>query len=245
MKDCTFTIVNNYAVSPNIYCLELSGDTSEIKKPGEFVEIQIPGRFLRRPFSVCEFSENFLAIYYRLTGNGTELMSSMKPGQALNILTGLGNGFDTELSGLNPVLVGGGVGVTPIYMLCRKLISEGKAPKVVLGFNTAEEIFLLDKFKKLDADVTITTVDGSAGIQGYVTDLFKNLEYTYFYACGPEAMYEEMEKIAITSGQYSMERRMGCGYGVCMGCSIETASGFKRVCKDGPVFVREEIYYEH
>lgn len=245
MKDCLFSILDNYSVSSGIYCLKLSGDTAEIKNPGEFVEIQLPGRFLRRPISVCDYSEGSLTVYYRVVGTGTEDLCAMKPGDSLNVLTGLGNGFDTECSGQKPVLVGGGVGVTPLYLLCKKLISEGKKPTVILGFNTSDEVFLIDKFEGLDTDVCLMTADGSAGQKGFTTDALKSLEYSYFYACGPEAMYTEMEKTVKSSGQYSLEKRMGCGFGACMGCSIETANGPKRVCKDGPVFKREEIYYEH
>ena len=242
MKQGFFTITENYALTGSVYRMELSGDTSAITNCGQFVDLRLPEKYLRRPISVCDYSEGKLTLIYKVVGSGTEIMAGLPVGTRLDVLTGLGNGYDTSLSGQNPVLVGGGVGVPPMHNLCKKLIAEGKQPQVVLGFNTAEEIFLAEEFRALGVDVHIATADGSVGTKGFVTDVIKNLEYSYFYSCGPMPMFRAMEKVMTTSGQYSFEERMGCGFGACMGCSIQLKSGYARVCKDGPVFVREEVF---
>ena len=242
MKQGFFTITDNYALTGSVYRMELSGDTSAITNCGQFVDLRLPEKYLRRPISVCDYSEGKLTLIYKVVGSGTEIMASLPVGTKLDVLTGLGNGYDTTVSGQNPVLVGGGVGVPPMYNLCKKLIAEGKAPQVVLGFNTAEEIFLAEEFKALGVEVHIATADGSVGTKGFVTDVIKDLNYSYFYSCGPMPMFRAMEKVMTTSGQYSFEERMGCGFGACMGCSIQLKSGYARVCKDGPVFVREEVF---
>ena len=242
MKQSIFEIRSNVALTDSVYKMVLVGDTSDITNCGQFVNIQLDGLFLRRPISVCDYEGKTLTIVYKVVGKGTEAMSAMVPGQKLDILTGLGNGYDTSCSGDRPVLVGGGVGVPPMYNLCKKLIAEGKQPQVVLGFNTASELFLAEEFMALGADVYIATADGSVGTKGFVTDVLQALDYTYFYSCGPMPMFKAMEKVMTTSGQYSFEERMGCGFGACMGCTIQTANGYKRVCKDGPVFFREEVF---
>ena len=242
MKQGFFTITENYALTGSVYRMELEGDTSAITNCGQFVDLRLPEKYLRRPISVCDYAEGKLTLIYKVVGSGTEIMASLPVGTRLDVLTGLGNGYDTSLSGQNPVLVGGGVGVPPMYNLCKKLISEGKRPQVVLGFNTAEEIFLADEFKALGVDVHVATADGSVGTRGFVTDVIKNLNYSYFYSCGPMPMFKAMEKVMTTSGQYSFEERMGCGFGACMGCTIQVKSGYARVCKDGPVFHREEVF---
>ena len=242
MKQSIFKVQSNTPLADSIYKMVLLGDTSAISGPGQFVEIALPGKFLRRPISVCDYGEGSLTLIYKTVGSGTEQMSAMCPGTELDILTGLGNGYDTTLSGDRPVLVGGGVGVPPMYALAKKLVAEGKHPAVVLGFNKASEIFLAEEFRALGVSVHIATADGSVGTKGFVTDVLKELDYTYFYSCGPMPMFRAMEKTVVTSGQYSMEERMGCGFGACMGCSIQTRSGAKRVCKDGPVFIREEVF---
>ncbi len=242
MKQGIFTIESNTALTGSVYKMELAGDTSAITNCGQFVDLRLPEKYLRRPISVCDYSENKLTLIYKVVGSGTGIMAGLPVGTRLDVLTGLGNGYDTSLSGERPVLVGGGVGVPPMYNLCKKLIAEGKHPQVVLGFNTSEEIFLLDEFCELGAEVHVATADGSVGTKGFVTDVLKNLSYTYFYSCGPMPMFRAMEQIMATSGQYSFEERMGCGFGACMGCSIQTKSGYKRVCKDGPVFHREEVF---
>ena len=242
MKQGIFTIRSNEALTDVVYKMVLEGDTSAITNCGQFVDLRLPEKYLRRPISVCDYDEETLTLIYKVVGSGTEIMASLPAGTKLDVLTGLGNGYDTSLSGDRPVLVGGGVGVPPMFNLCKKLVAEGKHPQVVLGFNMASEIFLAEEFKALGVDVHIATADGSVGTKGFVTDVIKNLEYTYFYACGPMPMFKAMEACLTTSGQYSFEERMGCGFGACMGCTIQTKSGYKRVCKDGPVFFREEVF---
>lgn len=242
MKQVIFEILRNEALTADVYRMVLAGDTSGVTNAGQFVEIALPGKFLRRPISVNDYNENTLTLIYKVVGQGTEQMAALPAGTKLDVLTGLGNGYDTALSGSNPVLVGGGVGVPPLYALCKKLLGEGKTPSVVLGFNKASEIFLKTEFEALGVPVYIATADGSVGTKGFVTDVLKELSYSYFYSCGPMPMFRAMETVVSASGQYSMEERMGCGFGACMGCSIQTKSGAKRVCKDGPVFYREEVF---
>ena len=242
MKQVIFEIRSNEALTREVYRMVLTGDTSAVTAPGQFVEIALPGKFLRRPISVCDWTENSLTLIYKVVGQGTEQMASLPGGTKLDILTGLGNGYDLTRSGDNPVLVGGGVGVPPLYALCKALLLQGKKPSVVLGFNKESEIFLFDEFRALGVPTFIATADGSVGTKGFVTDVLNTLDYSYFYSCGPMPMFRAMEQVAKTSGQYSFEERMGCGFGACMGCSIQTKSGAKRVCKDGPVFIREEVF---
>ena len=221
----------------------LEGDTSHITNCGQFVNIKLDGLFLRRPISVCDCEGGVLTLIYKVVGKGTEQMSLMGKGETLDVLTGLGNGYDTTLSGDAPILLGGGVGVPPMYMLCKKLIGEGKRVRVVLGFNKADEVFYEEEFRALGAHVTVTTVDGSYGTKGFVTDVMKNSEYSYFYTCGPEPMLKAVYNTSSSEGQFSFEERMGCGFGACMGCSCKTNFGNKRICKDGPVFEKEEILW--
>ena len=242
MKQSIFTTVSNEALTDVVYKMVLEGDTSAITNCGQFVDLRLPEKYLRRPISVCDYDEKTLTLIYKVVGSGTEIMVGLPVGTKLDVLTGLGNGYDTSLSGDRPVLVGGGVGVPPMFNLCKKLIAQGKHPQVVLGFNAASEIFLADEFQALGAEVYIATADGSVGIKGFVTDVIRNLGYTYFYACGPMPMFKAMEQVMTTPGQYSFEERMGCGFGACMGCTIQTKNGYKRVCKDGPVFFREEVF---
>ena len=247
MKEEIFKINSNVLIAENTYEMELLGDTSEIVRPGQFVNIKLDGFFLRRPISVCDTEEGRMTLIYKAVGGGTELMTKLAPGTRLNILTGLGNGFDLSLSGDHPVLIGGGAGIPPMYSLCKALISvlSPENIKVVLGFNTEEEIFYLREFQDLGVDVRVATADGSYGTKGFVTDVLKDLDYTFFYTCGPMPMFRAIEAIAKTSGQYSFEERMGCGFGACMGCSMMMADGsYKRVCKEGPVFRREEILWK-
>ena len=243
MKQSIFTILSNTALTENVYKMVLSGDTSAITAPGQFVNIQLDGLYLRRPISVCDYDANTLTIIYKVVGKGTQAMSKMASGE-LDILTGLGNGYDLSVSGEHPVLVGGGVGVPPMYSLAKQLLAQGKKVTVILGFNTKNEIFYEEEFKKLGCDVLVTTVDGSYGIKGFVTDALKDVDYTYFYSCGPEPMLKALYKATATSGQMSFEERMGCGFGACMGCSCKTLTGYKRICKDGPVMRKEEILWE-
>lgn len=244
MKKSLFEIVENTALTQNVFQMVLRGDVSHITAPGQFVNIQLDGLYLRRPISVCDLGEDTLTIVYKAVGKGTEQMSKMREGR-LDILTGLGNGYDLSLSGDKPVLLGGGVGVPPMYLLAKRLIAQGKQVNVILGFNTKSEVFFENEFKDLGAQVAVTTVDGSYGIKGYVTDALKNTEYTHFYTCGPEPMLKAVYRATTTSGQMSFEKRMGCGFGACMGCSCKTITGFKRICKEGPVMMKEEILWEN
>ena len=242
MKQSIFTIISNEALTRDVFKMVLSGDTSAVTNCGQFVNIQLDGLFLRRPISVCDYDAETLTIIYKVVGKGTEQMAGMKSGDKLDILTGLGNGYDLTLSGENPVLLGGGVGVPPMYNLAKKLVAEGKKVSVILGFNTESEIFYENEFKALGCDVTVTTVDGSYGVKGFVTDALPE-NYTYFYTCGPEPMLKAVHKATTTSGQMSFEERMGCGFGACMGCSCKTLTGYKRICKEGPVMKKEEILW--
>ena len=243
MKQGIFEIVENISLTDNVYRMVLHGDTSAITAPGQFVNIQLDGLFLRRPISVCDVRDDLLTIIYKTVGKGTKLMSQMTEGK-LDVLTGLGNGYDLSTAGDRPVLIGGGVGVPPMYLLAKELIKQGRQVQVVLGFNTKEEVFYEAEFKALGATVTVTTVDGSYGIKGFVTDALKNMEYTYFYTCGPEPMLKAVYQASAASGQMSFEKRMGCGFGACMGCSCKTITGYKRICKEGPVLRKEEILWE-
>ena len=243
MKQSIFTIVSNVALTDSVYKMVLEGDTSAITAPGQFVNIKLDGLFLRRPISVCDYDGQTLTIVYKAVGKGTEAMSAMVPGTKLDILTGLGNGYDLTLSGETPVLLGGGVGVPPMYNLAKKLLAEGKKVSVILGFNTKSEIFYEEEFNALGCEVTVTTVDGSYGVKGFVTTALETMDYSYFYTCGPEPMLKAVHKASITSGQMSFEERMGCGFGACMGCSCKTLTGYKRICKEGPVMMKEEILW--
>ena len=244
MKQVFFTILSQECIAKDVYKMVLGGDTSEIQGSGGFVNIKIDGLFLRRPISVCDYDDNTLTLIYKIVGSGTKKLSETENGTVLDILVGLGNGYDTQKSGDAPLLLGGGVGVPPLYALCKKLISEGKKPTVILGFNTAEEVFCREDFETLGARVLVATADGSVGVKGFVTDAMKEVEnYTYFYTCGPMPMLKAVYAATVTSGQFSFEERMGCGFGACMGCSCKTNFGNKRVCKDGPVFEKEEILW--
>lgn len=244
MKQVFYTVKENINIVKDIYKMTLCGDTSEITVPGQFINIKVSGFYLRRPISVCDYNDNSVIIIYKTVGNGTEKMSRFKTDEVIDTLVGLGNGFDTSKSGKKPLLIGGGVGVPPMYNLCKKLISENKDVTVILGFNSYEDIFYEEEFKALGARVYIATADGSYGQKGFVTDIMKNIKYSYFYTCGPMPMFKAIEKIAKTSGQYSFEERMGCGFGACMGCSCKTLYGNKRICVDGPVLEREEIIWQ-
>ena len=245
MKQSIFEIKSNREIAKDTFEMVLEGDTSDVTAPGQFVNIKLEGFFLRRPISVCDWNEESLTIIYKVVGQGTEAMAEMKPGESLDILTGLGNGYNTDAvkAGEKPVLIGGGAGVPPMYGLAKSLIAKGVKPQVILGFNTSEEVFYKDEFEKLGANLYIATADGSVGTEGFVTDVMKELEYAYFFTCGPMPMFKAIESIAKTSGQYSFEERMGCGFGACMGCSCKTKYGNKRICKDGPVLERKEIIW--
>lgn len=244
MKQGIFKIIENTPLTDSVYKMVLSGDVSAITAPGQFVNILLDGLYLRRPISVCDLGENTLTILYKIVGKGTKQLSQMKEGN-MDLLTGLGNGYDLSVSGECPVLIGGGVGVPPMYLLAKRLLGMGKKVRVILGFNTVSEKFYEEEFKKLGAEVFVTTVDGSYGTKGFVTEILKDLEYSYFYTCGPEPMLKAVFAATKTSGQMSFEKRMGCGFGACMGCSCKTITGYKRICKEGPVMLKEEILWEN
>lgn len=242
MKQAYFEIIENTHLNSLIMKMVLKGDTSGVKA-GQFVNIKIDGLFLRRPISVCEIDGDLLTIIYKIVGRGTEEMSKMEKGTVLDLLTNLGNGYDLSLSGETPLLIGGGVGVPPMFELAKELIASGKKVTVILGFNTKAEIFYEKEFENLGAKVIVTTVDGSYGVKGFVTDAMKDLEYSFFYTCGPEPMLKAVHKSSITDGELSFEERMGCGFGACMGCSCKTLTGYKRICKEGPVLKKGEILW--
>ncbi|WP_313530086.1 dihydroorotate dehydrogenase electron transfer subunit [Anaerotignum sp.] len=244
MKQSLFSIRKNEPLTSTVYRMVLEGETSAITGAGQFLNIKLDGMFLRRPISICDYDSNTITILYKVVGKGTEAMSQMMPTKKLDILTGLGNGYDTSKSGDRPLLIGGGVGVPPMYRLAKNLIGEGKNPTVILGFNTKDEAFYTEEFRNLGAEVLIATADGSFGTKGFVTDIVKSLsDYTYFYTCGPEPMLKALSDCTTTSGQLSFEERMGCGFGACMGCSCKTKYGNKRICKEGPVLEKEEIIW--
>ena len=254
MKQCMMTVVENMALTHDTYRMRLEGDVSAFDAPGQFLDIQLEGHFLRRPISLCDLDytdrygrEGVLTIIYKVLGKGTDEMTRLEEGTELDVLTGLGNGYDLGDAGDRPLLIGGGAGIPPLYLAAKKLKEKDTDVTVILGYNSSGDIFYDDEFELLGCNVLIATADGSAGIKGFVTDAFRKLEpgFTYFYTCGPEpmlkAVYSEVyEKVGV-SGQMSFEERMGCGFGACMGCSIQTKNGSKRICKDGPVLRTEEI----
>ena len=245
MKQLFLKITENYPLTETVYRMRLEGDSSDITRPGQFINIKIDGMFLRRPISVCDFDTNYLKLIYKVVGHGTEDMSALEKGAELDILTGLGNGYDNEKSGDSPLLIGGGVGVPPMYALAKKLVKEGKKVSVILGFNSKDDVFYEDEFKALGCNVFVATADGTYGVKGFVTDCLDTVgDYTHFYTCGPEPMLKALYKATKTSGQFSFEERMGCGFGACMGCSCKVITGYKRICKEGPVLEKEEILWE-
>ena len=243
MRQDVFEIVSNRNLAPGVYEMVLRGSSTADCTPGRFVQLKLDSFYLRRPISVCDAEDGKLTLVYKTVGRGTEAMAQYECGKRIDVLTGLGNGYDLDNSGDRPLLIGGGAGVPPMYLLARKLMEQGKKPAVILGFNKAEEIFYADRFRELGIETIIATADGSVGVKGFVTDAMEGLDYSYTYACGPEPMLKAVYNRAATSGEYSFEERMGCGFGACMGCSCETKYGNKRICKDGPVLTKEEIVW--
>ncbi len=241
MQQTTFQVLANRPLTDAVYRMELQGDTTAITRPGQFVNLHIDGCYLRRPISVCDWDGQTLTLIYKVVGEGTRRMAQARKGDTFDLLTGLGNGY--TLRGNAPLLLGGGVGIPPLYGLAKRLRAAGKPVTAVLGFNTASEIFLRDEFSALGCRVLVTTADGSAGIPGFVTDALAGLSYDTFYTCGPEPMLRAVYAATVTGGQFSFEERMGCGFGACMGCSCKTVTGYKRICKDGPVLEKEEILW--
>lgn len=246
MKQVILTIAQSAPVARGTVRTVLSGDTSAITRPGQFINILLDNKYLRRPLSVCDCvkGENgSVTVIYKIVGEGTLALSRLPAGTRLDVLTGLGNGYDTAPAGESPLLIGGGAGVPPMYMLCRELISMGKSVQVIAGWNSADEAFYTEEFRALGAALTVATADGTMGIKGFVTDAMKNMKYSYIYACGPLPMLKAVDSAAASGGQFSFEERMGCGFGACMGCSCKTKYGYKRICRDGPVLTREEIIW--
>lgn len=240
MKVSDFTVISNEKIANDVYRMVLSGDTGDITRPGQFINIRLDGLYLRRPISVCDWDEKSVTIIYKVVGRGTDKMSHFSGGEVLDVMSGLGNGFDTSASKSRALLIGGGVGTPPLYRLAKELDN----PIVVLGFNSKDDVFYENEFKKLSDSVYVTTADGSYGIRGFVTDAIKNLSgYSYTYACGPEPMLKAVYNAVSADGEYSFEERMGCGFGACMGCSCKTKYGYKRICKDGPVLKKDEIIF--
>ena len=237
-----FTVTGQTPLTDTVYRLELAGDTAAITRPGQFVQIKVPGFYLRRPISVCDWGENSLTLIYKVVGQGTKAMTSLAPGAELDLLTGLGNGFDPAACGDKPLLVGGGVGVPPLYGLCKRLVQQGKRASAVLGFGKQEQVFYQKEFEELGCPVYLATEDGSLGTKGFVTDVMAQLDYDYYFACGPMPMLRAVHAMG-RRGQLSFEERMGCGFGACMGCSCETLVGTKRICVDGPVMRSEEVKF--
>lgn len=246
MKQVILTIAQSAPIARGTVRTVLSGDTSAIIRPGQFINILLDNKYLRRPLSVCDCvkGENgSVTVIYKIVGEGTLKLSRLPAGTRLDVLTGLGNGYDTAPAGESPLLIGGGAGVPPMYMLCRELISLGKSVQVIAGWNSADEAFYTEEFRALGASLTVATADGTMGIKGFVTDAMKNMNYSYIYACGPLPMLKAVDAAAASGGQFSFEERMGCGFGACMGCSCKTKYGYKRICRDGPVLTREEIIW--
>ena len=243
MKDCILTVAENRPLTKEVYRMALRGDVRAFTAPGQFLNLKLEGQFLRRPISVCDLGEDSVTIIYKVVGRGTAQMAAMLPGEKLDVLTGLGNGYDLADAGEAPLLIGGGVGVPPMYLLAKRLRARGKAVHALLGFNKASEIFYEEEFRALGCTVTVATADGSYGVRGFVTDALPK-SYSYYYCCGPEPMLRAVYKAARGSGQLSFEKRMGCGFGACMGCSCKTITGYKRICKEGPVLRKEEITWE-
>lgn len=243
-KRDVYEVIDNCNIAKDVYKMILKGDTQYIFFPGQFLNIQVNDLFLRRPISVCDYDEETITIIYKVVGHGTEGLSKKQKGDKLDVLTGLGNGYNVKkCEGDKPLLIGGGVGTPPMYRLCKKLLEEGKNPTVILGSNSKEDVFFENEFKDLGVEVHITTVDGSYGMKGFVTDVMRELDYSYFYACGPMPMMKAVYNESKTNGEFSLEAKMGCGFGACMGCTIETKNGYRRICKEGPVFKKEELLW--
>ncbi len=242
MQQGIFEIKENILIAKDVFKMVLEGDTKAITASGQFINIKISGMYLRRPISVYDYDEKTVTIIYKVVGKGTNELSKMKSG-SLDILTGLGNGYTIKDGSKNALVIGGGVGVPPLYNLSKKLISSGKEVVAILGFNSKEDVFGEKEFSSLGVKTYVTTADGSYGIKGFVTDALDGIEYDEFYTCGPEPMLKAVYNATTKSGQFSFEERMGCGFGACMGCSCKTKYGNKRICKDGPVLLKEEIIW--
>lgn len=242
MTQGLYRVEYNRRLAPDVWEMGLSGDTRAITAPGQFINVKLDGFFLRRPISICDWDDRRITIIYKVVGAGTAALSNAEPGQDLDVLCGLGNGFDVSKCGPRTLVIGGGVGTPPMFGLAKALLKAGKTPAAVLGFNTKSEIFYEEQFRALGIETVVATVDGSYGVRGFVTDALPEA-YDYFCACGPMPMLRAVYSATNTSGLMSFEERMGCGFGACMGCSCKTKDGSKRICKDGPVLEKEEIIW--
>ncbi|MDD6919852.1 MAG: dihydroorotate dehydrogenase electron transfer subunit [Eubacteriales bacterium] len=248
MKKFIYKIKENINIAKNTYKMVLLGDTSDIGKPGQFINIKLQNKYLRRPISICDYDKTSITILYKVVGEGTKIMSKLSTGEELDVLVGLGNGFDVSYAGSKPLLIGGGIGIAPLYNLAKELVESCEVINIILGYNSKDEVYYEEEFLNLSSKINlhIVTVDGSYGKKGFVTDAFADIDlYSYFYTCGPMAMFRAINDIADTDGQLSFEERMGCGFGACMGCSCKTITGNKRICKEGPVLFRGEIIWEN
>ena len=243
MEQRVLTVEKNERLTADVFRLVLRGDVAAVTTPGQFVNLKIEGLFLRRPISVCDKGDGAITLVFKVVGEGTSRMAEIAPGAEIDVLCGLGNGYSADRSGDRPLLIGGGVGVPPLFWLCRTLVGEGKRPSVIMGFNTADEIFMEDDFRSLGVPVTVTTADGSRGLRGFATDAMAGMDYTYFYTCGPLPMLRAVDRAAKGDGEFSFEERMGCGFGACMGCTHKTKKGYVRICREGPVLRREDVIW--
>lgn len=241
-----YKVVSNQRLTAKTMKMVLEGDTQYITCAGQFVNVAVEGKFLRRPISVCDYDEKTITLLYDVVGEGTKAMSQMEEGAMLDLLTGLGNGFSENEPMEKPILLGGGIGCAPLYNLAKKLIARGLQPVVVLGFNGEKDVVAADMFEALGVRTYVATVDGSCGTKGFVTDVLreKEVQGDYFYACGPMPMLRAVCGGLDMAGEVSLDERMACGFGVCMCCSIETKSGTKRICKEGPVFRKEDLIWK-
>ena len=241
MKQVILTVKENTPIAREVYRMVLTGDTSAVTVPGQFINLTLDGKFLRRPISVCDCDGDEVTILYKVVGQGTAQMAAMAPGTAVDTLTGLGNGFDCTAAHGRTLLIGGGIGAAPLYWLAWSLKARGIETTAVLGFNSAADMYYVNEFSALCDQCLVATADGSHGVRGFVTDAMAGLDYDYFYACGPEPMLKAVWKCSRSDGELSFEERMGCGFGACMGCTCRTLTGWKRICKDGPVLRKGEI----
>lgn len=240
-----YTVRENVRLAEKTWRMVLEGDTSLLRAPGRFVNLLLPGKYLRRPISVSDYSDGCLTLLYDVVGDGTKAMSEMEPGTRIPTLTALGNGFNPERECTTPLLLGGGIGCAPLVNLARCLKEAGKTPTVILGFNRKEDVVLEEEFKNMGVRIVVATADGSHGVKGFVTDAMKELGISgdFFYACGPTPMLRALCLGLDIPGEVSLEARMGCGFGACMCCSVRTKDDAKRICKDGPVFLKDELIW--
>ncbi|MCR5787205.1 MAG: dihydroorotate dehydrogenase electron transfer subunit [Acholeplasmatales bacterium] len=240
MNAVDLKVLENKQINNDIYLIKLEGDTSEIKNSGEFAELKLDNYYLRRPLSIHDYDSKTVSFLYKVLGHGTRDLTRYKKGDVINTILGLGNGFN-DLNAISPLLIGGGIGMAPLLNLAKRFNEKNIRPNILLGFKNINEVCYVEEFKKY-GDVYVTTDDGSFGYCGNPVSFLQNnnLKFDKYYACGPLVMLKYLTKYS-TLGYVSLEARMGCGIGACMGCSIETKNGIKRVCKEGPVFDADEV----